>query len=186
MTALVEAGSKGANVLAMAKALAGTPIAMTPLPRSRLGDGFEHLRDLADAFNAKFGATPKIFLANVGRVADFTARATYAKNFFEAGGIEAIMGTGGTDTQSLAKEFSKTGAAFAVICSTDALYADHAAQVANALKAAGAATVYMAGRSGDAEAALKAAGVDDFIYTGCDVLSVLGAAHDKLAAGARS
>jgi methylmalonyl-CoA mutase len=185
MTALVEAGSKGANVLAMAKALAGTPIAMTPLPRSRLGDGFEHLRDLADAFNAKFGATPKIFLANVGRVADFTARATYAKNLFEAGGIEAIMGAGGTDTQSLAKEFSKTGAAFAVICSTDALYADHAAQVASALKAAGAATVYMAGRSGDAEAALKAAGVDDFIYIGCDVLDVLGAAHDKLAAGAR-
>ena len=36
------------------------------------------------------GARPKIFLANLGTIADFTARATFAKNFFEAGGIEAV------------------------------------------------------------------------------------------------
>ena len=36
------------------------------------------------------GARPKIFLANLGKPSDFTARATFAKNFFEAGGIEAV------------------------------------------------------------------------------------------------
>ena len=39
---------------------------------------------------AKTGARPKIFLANLGTVAEFTARARFAKTFFEAGGIEAV------------------------------------------------------------------------------------------------
>ena len=42
-----------------------------------------------------------------------------------------------------------------------------------ALGAAGAAHLYLAGRPGELEAALKAAGVQDFIYVGCDVLGVL-------------
>lgn len=183
MTALVKSAADGANVLAMAKALAGTPIAMTPLPKVRLADGFEHLRDLADAFKAKYGMHPKIYVANVGRVADFTARATFAKNFFEAGGIEAVMGAGGDDVAAITTEFKATAAPFAIISSTDAVYAEKAASVAKALKDAGAATVYLAGRGGEAENALKAAGVDDFIYMGCDVQAVLSAAHRKLAAG---
>ena len=40
------------------------------------------------------GARPKIFLANLGTQAEFTARATFAQNFFEAGGIEAVGGDG--------------------------------------------------------------------------------------------
>ena len=39
---------------------------------------------------AKTGARPKVFLANLGKLSDFTARATFAKNFYEAGGIEAL------------------------------------------------------------------------------------------------
>ncbi len=183
MTVLVKAAAEGANVPAMAKALAGTPITMTALPKVRLADGYEKLRDLSDAFKAKFGATPKIFVANIGRVADFTARATFAKNFFEAGGIEAVMGAGGDDAGAIASDFKKTGAAFAVISSTDTVYAEKAADVAKALKAAGAASVYLAGRGGELEAALKAAGVDDFIYVGCDVEATLNAPHKKLAAG---
>lgn len=181
--ALVKAAAKGANVPAMAKALAGTPASMTSLPSLHLGDGFEQLRDMADAFKAKYGAAPKIFVANVGRVADFTARATFAKNFFEAGGIEAVMGAGGDDAAAITKDFKASQAPFAVIASTDAVYADKAAPLAKALKDAGAATVYLAGRGGEAENALKASGVDDFIYMGCDVLAVLSAAHAKLAKG---
>ena len=33
--------------------------------------------------------------------------------------------------------------------------------------------IYLAGRPGELEAALKAAGVQDFIYVGCDVLATL-------------
>jgi methylmalonyl-CoA mutase len=186
MHALVRAAGEGVNVLAMAKALAGTPISTTPLPRVRLSEGFEHLRDQAGAFKTKFGQLPKIFVANIGRAADFTARASFAKNVFEAGGIEAVMGAGGDTVGAIAKDFAATGAAFAVICSTDALYAETTAPLAKALKQAGAAMVYLAGRPAEAENALKAAGVDDFIYMGCDVLAVLNTAHRQLAAGSWS
>ena len=61
-----------------------------PLPCIRLAEPFEQLRDASDRMLAQTGARPKIFLANLGKPADFTARATFAKNFFEAGGIEAV------------------------------------------------------------------------------------------------
>ncbi len=46
------------------------------------------------AYLTTTGTRPKIFLANLGTPADFTARATFAKNFFESGGIEAITNDG--------------------------------------------------------------------------------------------
>ena len=61
-----------------------------PLPSMRLAEPFEALRDASDRFLAKTGARPKVFLANLGTPSDFTARATFAKNFYEAGGIEAV------------------------------------------------------------------------------------------------
>ena len=53
-------------------------------------------------------------------------------------------------------------------------------EAARALKAAGAKAVYLAGRPGDLEAALKAAGVDDFIFMGLDVLASLKAVQAQL------
>ena len=55
-----------------------------------------------------------------------------------------------------------------------------AVDAAKALAAAGAAHLYLAGRPGELEAALKAAGVQDFIYVGCDVVGVLRQAHRRL------
>jgi methylmalonyl-CoA mutase len=60
------------------------------LPPIRLAAPFERLRDKSDEFLQTHGIRPKIFLANLGTAADFTARATFAKSFFETGGIEAI------------------------------------------------------------------------------------------------
>jgi methylmalonyl-CoA mutase len=64
------------------------------------------------------------------------------------------------------------------LCSSDALYAETAADVARALKAAGAERVYLAGRPGDHRAEWEAAGVDEFVYQGCDRLDVLTRALD--------
>jgi methylmalonyl-CoA mutase len=65
-------------------------IKFTALEPIRLATPFEALRDKSDHLLARAGARPKIFLANLGTPADFTARATFAKSFFETGGIEAI------------------------------------------------------------------------------------------------
>jgi methylmalonyl-CoA mutase len=41
------------------------------------------------------------------------------------------------------------------------------------LKGAGARSIWLAGRAGDKEAAYKAAGIDGFVYAGCDVIAAL-------------
>ena len=128
---------------------------------------------------ARSGARPKIFLSNLGTPADFTARATFAKSFFETGGIEALDTQGSADPAALATAFKASGADIACLCSSDKVYASDAAQAAKALAAAGA-VVQLAGRPGDNEAAWRQGGVKTFIYTGCDTLATLQATHDIL------
>jgi methylmalonyl-CoA mutase len=140
---------------------------------------FEALRDASDAHLKKTGARPKVFLANLGTPSDFTARATFAKNFYEAGGIEAVSNDGFKDQTAVLSAFKASGAKLACLCSSDAVYARQAADAAKALTAAGA-IVHLAGRPADHEAAWREAGVKTFIYAGGDALSTLQAAHDIL------
>ena len=50
---------------------------------------------------------------------------------------------------------------------------EHAVAAAKALQAAGAKHIYLAGRPGEQEAALREAGVGDFIFAGGDALAML-------------
>jgi methylmalonyl-CoA mutase len=147
------------------------------LPPMRLAAPFEALRDRSDQIQRDKGARPKIFLANLGTAADFTARATFAKSFFETGGIEAVDTEGFSDPAALATAFKASGAALACLCSSDKVYAGQAAAAAGALQAAGAKHIYLAGRPGDREAAFRAAGVNDFVIAGGDALTVLQEAY---------
>jgi methylmalonyl-CoA mutase len=157
---------------------AGT-ITAEALPRLRLAEPFEQLRERSDTTLAKTGARPKIFLANLGTPAAFTARAGFAKNFFEAGGIEAVGGDG--EGSALATAFKDAGTPLVCLCSSDKVYEKDASAAVAGLKAAGARHIYLAGRPLEREAALRAAGVQTFIYEGCDVLATLTATYDILA-----
>ncbi len=149
------------------------------LPAIRLAQPFEELRDASDRLLAATGARPRIFLANLGAPADFSARATFAKNFFEAGGIEPVDSES-LDTAALAAAYKAAGATLVCLCSTDKVYEKQAAAAAEVLKAAGARHVYLAGRPGEREAAWRAAGVQSFIYEDCDALATLESAYDIL------
>jgi methylmalonyl-CoA mutase len=151
-------------------------IEYAPLPAIRLAEPFEKLRDASDSALAKTGSRPKVFLANLGAPTEFNARATFAKNFFEAGGIEAITNDGFAHDAEMVNAFRDSDASIACLCSSDDIYMARATSAARALKSAGAAHVYLAGRPKDADA-LKAAGVGSFIFAGCDALAVLQAAH---------
>src|SRR5262249_49690087 len=108
------------------------------LPRLRLAEPFEQLRDKSDRRLAQTGAPAKICLANLGRLSDFTARATFAKNFFEAGGIAAVGNEGFTGRVEMIAAFKDSGASLACLCSSDEVYGREAADTAKALRAAGA------------------------------------------------
>ena len=154
--------------------------ALTPM---RLAAPFEKLRDSSDTWLKSTGARPKVFLATLGSAADYTARATFAKSFFETGGIEAIdppspLPVG--DTVAIVAAFKASGAQLVCLCSSDEVYADHAAATAQALHAAGAPHIYLAGRPGKLEATLRSAGVQDFIFAGVDALAILNDAWRRL------
>ena len=167
------------------------------LPPMRLAAPFERLRDRSDRILKDSGARPKIFLANLGTAADFTARAAFAKSFFETGGIEAVeflpppreasssspLPEGVKDFAALAAAFRASGAVLACLCSSDNIYARQAAAAAKALQAADARHIYLAGRPGAQEAALRAAGVNDFVFAGGDALATLQEAY-RLTEGA--
>jgi methylmalonyl-CoA mutase len=152
-------------------------ISFDALPPIRLATPFERLRDRSDEILKTQGARPKVFLANLGTPADFTARATFAKSFFETGGIEAADSEGLTDPTAISAAFKASGASLACLCSSDKVYAAGAAPAAKALQAAGARHIYLAGRAGEQEAALRAAGVEGFIFAGSDALTVLQEAY---------
>ncbi|MEU3567201.1 methylmalonyl-CoA mutase small subunit [Kitasatospora sp. NPDC036755] len=146
------------------------------LPRVRRAEAYEALRDRSDAHAAAHGARPGLFLASIGTASAHTARTTFAANLFQAGGIATVPAES-VDPAAFAEAFRASGATVACLCSSDALYAEHAAPVTEALKAAGAERVLLAGRLGELPA-----GVDEFIYAGVDAIAVLTSLLDQIGA----
>lgn len=179
---LVAAAEAGASVKQLFDALYGeaSPVTVAALQPHRLAEDFEALRERAAQHAASSGAAPAVFLANIGRVAEHTARASFARNFFEAGGVKGLGNDGFADAEAAAAAFAGSGAGIAVICGSDEQYASQAEEIARALKAKGARRVYLAGRGGDKAEAYAAAGIDDYVFMGADVLAICGAALDQL------
>ena len=150
-----------------------------PFPLRRLSEAFETLRDRSDAMLAKSGARPKVFLATLGKLSDYSARASFARNVFEAGGF-TIVGSGEVKTaDAIGIALRNSGAHIACICSSDALYGEGATHVARELKAAGAKLIMLAGRPPRDETVawnetiLRAAGIGGFLHAGGDILAAL-------------
>jgi methylmalonyl-CoA mutase len=134
------------------------------LPRVRAAQEFEELRDRADAAAQR----PAVHLATIGPIAKHTARAAFAGNLFQAGGLATPSGDGVTG-------FADAGTTVACICGTDKDYAASAAGLAAELRAAGATQVWLAGTPD-----LAIDGVDGYVFTGCDALDALRSVHEQL------
>jgi len=143
-----------------------------PLLRLRLAEPFEALRDKSDHMLAATGARPKVFLATLGTPEEFTARANFAQNFFEAGGIEALGGA--------ISEYQAARAGIACLCASAKVPEPELASAAAALKRNGARHIYFARWPAAREDILRAAGVQTFIDEGCDALATLNEAYDIL------
>jgi methylmalonyl-CoA mutase len=168
---LVAGALAGASLAELGRVSAkSAPAVAEPLPRQRLGEPFEALRDASDAYLERTGKRPNIFLATIGSLAAYAAAVSYTRNLLAAGGIEAETGDGGSDPAAIAKAFQRSGADIAVICSDKAGYREIGADLAGALAKAGARKIYVAGRPPEDDSAV---GVKGFLYEGCDVVTML-------------
>lgn len=170
-SALCAAALEGANLADLSPEPEAAAL-VRPLRPIRLSEPFETLRDRADAEAAK-GRKPEVRLAVLGPLSEHSARATYAQNFFAVAGVT----TSSPSPEELAREVKLKAEAgerpIVCLCGSDKRYAVEARQAASALRDAGAARVVLAGRPGEHEAALREAGVTDFIFMGVDVPAAL-------------
>jgi methylmalonyl-CoA mutase len=139
----------------------------------RPAEPYEAYRDRSDAVLAETGARPRAFLATLGPLAAHTARAGFARTLLQSGGIETPE-AGPTETaDDVVTAFREAGTPVAVLCATDALHAERAAETAAALRAAGAGCVLLAGTA-------EVPGVDGTLAAGCDALAVIESVYRAL------
>ncbi len=139
----------------------------SPLPAWRAAEAFEALRARAVALGG-----PQAILATLGPVKDHAARLGFSTNALAAAGIAA--------TSRAATDITLAEHPLVVICGADEAYLTEGESAARALKAAGARRVVIAGRPSNSEA-LSAAGVDSFIFAGCDLQAALASALEVFA-----
>ncbi|ASR34228.1 methylmalonyl-CoA mutase [Prauserella marina] len=145
------------------------------LRKVRYAEDYEALRDRSDKHLAEHGARPSVFLATLGPLAAHTARAMFAANLFQAGGIEPVNPGVTSGTDELVAAFTASGTSVACLCGSDKSYAEQASEVAAALRAAGATEVLLAGAPSAYE------GVSGYVHSGCPALTVLTGLLDTLA-----
>lgn len=146
-----------------------------PLKPFRLAGDFETLRRKTDAYLAKNGVRPRVFLANMGPLRQHKARADFSAAFVQVAGFEPIYPKGFQSVEEAAQAALASGTKIVVICSTDDTYPEIVPGLAAALKAGNPEiTVILAGYPTEQIEAYKQAGVDDFIH-------VRANCHDLLA-----
>lgn len=131
------------------------------LPQHRFAERFEALRDRADA-----AGDPRVTLIALGPLARYGAREAFAANLFAAGGV-------GADTVAFSGEGPLTVAGVVCLVAADPDYAESAADAARAAREAGARRVWLAGKPGARADSDAAAGIDDYLFAGCDAVAVL-------------
>lgn len=129
----------------------------------RWAEPFEALRDRGDEVLAATGARPTVQLLTFGARGAAAARAAFATNLFQSGGLAVELVT----------DAAQCNGPLVCLCSSDTGYADDGAGLAAAARAAGARQVWLAGR-GDVE------GVDAAVSAGGDALEALHRAWDVL------
>lgn len=175
-----------ANASGIDTAEAGKEAAVTvkPLDIHRLAEMFESLRDKVEDYKENTGGKtgPKLFLAGMGPVSQYKARADFSQAFFEVGGFDVIAPQGpGFDSPRAAIDAAlESGAPVVVICSSDDTYPELVPPITKGLKEKNKdITAVLAGYPKDQVEAHKAAGVDEFIYLGADAHRILSEILDR-------
>ncbi len=134
---------------------------------------FEALREAAQT------NPPLAFLANLGPRSEYGPRSTWTRQLLIAGGfdVEEHEGSDALEPEAAAEALADAAraseAALVVVCASDARQATHGEALVRALAANAPRRLGWAGRPADREAALRSAGVTDFLFAGADVVEQL-------------
>ena len=148
----------------------------------RLAEPFERFRDISDAMLAKTGSRPKVYLAALGPEPAHRRRVAFVREWLEAGGFEAIYDGESASADKAVESLRASGATLACLCGDDKAYAGKAEAFAKAIKASVAKGLLLAGRPGENEAIWRAAGIDDFIFSGGDAVASLQSLYGRIRA----
>jgi methylmalonyl-CoA mutase len=144
-----------------------------PIKTFRISEVFENLRDQVEAYKTENGR-PQCYLANMGEVNQYKARADFSRGFFEIGGCAVSESYGDLDSESAAEKAIASNAEIVVICSADKCYPQYVPTFAQKLKAAKPDTILvLAGYPKDQIEQHKAAGVDLFIHARANAYEIL-------------
>ena len=146
---------------------------LKPLRDSQM---FEDLRDRVHA-----AGRPPVFLACLGARRDFGGREQFTSNLLLVGGFATPKSEGGTPEEIVA-QVREAGADMVILCSSAKVYAAQAMAVAQALKDAGVATVFIAGRKAEVADDAVDSLIDGAVFDGMDVVAFSHAALDGLEA----
>jgi methylmalonyl-CoA mutase len=115
-------------------------------------------------------ANKKIFLLNMGTLAEYKARADFALNFFQVASFEVIYPNGFANIDEAIKEAEKSGAKAFCICSTDDNYLNLVPEICSKLKGK---IISLAGYPTDKIEDYKKAGINSFIHIKADIVTTL-------------
>jgi methylmalonyl-CoA mutase len=181
--AMVAAAANGATLKGLERGCAQLMERFDCIPPTgeRLAEPFEQLRAASDRATSRVRSRPPIFLANLGPLSEYNLRASAARNFFAAGGIEAVDDGGFTDFEELMRSFQRSPTPIACICASDKTLREMPG-AAEALKRAGAIAIYLAAEPASLalldEADKRA--IDRIIYDGCNMLKTLAELHHMM------
>lgn len=168
------AGATLGEITSAMRASAGEQISTIPLVRSRASKIFEEIRFQTRLFTDRTGSKPKVFLANMGEIKEYKARADFSRAFFEVGGFDVIYPSGFSVIETASKAALESGAKIVVVCSTDEKYPELTGALVQSTKAENKnIQMILAGYPKDQLEAHKKNGIDDFIYLGCDAHAVI-------------
>ncbi len=178
-TAALAAAAHGATISQLTRigrAVNQAEAAIKPVVAHRASEVIEDLRRASDAFAAKTGARPKVFLAKIGPALQHKARADFSAGFFAVAGFEAVGKQSFDTAEAAAKAAAESGAPIAVLCSTDDTYPALVPAFTAAAKAAKPELkLVLAGLPADTATvdAFRAAGIDEFIHLRANVPAML-------------
>ncbi|QDU67585.1 methylmalonyl-CoA mutase family protein [Engelhardtia mirabilis] len=169
---LREVVNNGADFARIMRALSGDsePALAPPLVARREAWAFEALRDAADELGAD--ARP-VWIATLGPASEHRARVGWIENLYAVGGIPTVAAPLPTDPAELSAAIAERRPALVCVAGSDERYATELEPALARLRAAGATHTAVAGKPGEREAALRAAGAEHFVHLGMDVVAHL-------------